>query len=102
MESIHFFGQGYHGQCVHFQDASIPDAAVSLPSSFDKLEPDMSSSCLTTVSEIITQTTAIEDRKVRKDLQVTASWVSMGVYPNFAGNIRKACGYVYPDRWTLV
>ena len=30
----------------------------------------ISISCLTTISEIVTQTTAIEDKKVRKDLQV--------------------------------
>ena len=45
--------------------------------------------CLTAISEIVTQTTAIEDKKVRKDLQVGSCSYAAKVSHGSKGNLRE-------------
>lgn len=63
----------------------------------------LSPRCLAVLAEKITQTTAMEDRRIRKDVQVIFNWSVVQVKINLIlGKFRKTFGFVCAIRRPLV
>lgn len=68
---MHSIGQGHHQQCSCIQIATIPYSEVSANLSDSWVYLYFEHRCISVLADKITQTTAAEDRRTRKELQVS-------------------------------